>query len=383
MLTKVDASSESGAVRYLCEMIRIPSQSGKEEAIAGYLQDEMVKNGIQAEKVEVAEHRYYVKAEIEGKHPGPRLLIAGHMDTVPHCDGWITDPYEPYRDDDKIYGLGACDMKAGLAVALSLAKYLNNGKDKMHGKVIFAFVPDEEVHSIGVKKLIQDGIKADFGFMLEPHFEKAITGAPGKLLLRLKVKGTSAHAAKAYLGINAVTECSRILSALDSVPVGYDDFFRPQPYIPLKVEGGYKEYSITVPEYCKAMVNKQLVPGEDREQVLENLNSYISSLRLKAKVDIDILPPYYPPYRIGEPDQYLLILKEAFEAVTSGALETGCGTSVSDANCLTGEGGIPTICFGPAGGNLHSANEWVWVNQINKAIDVYLLALSRILKFAL
>jgi len=364
-------------------MIRIPSPSGKEETIAGYLQEIMIKNGIQAEKIEVADRRYYVKAEIEGKHPGPWVLVAGHMDTVLPGDGWLTDPYEPYRDGAKIYGRGACDMKAGLAVALCLAKYLNSIKDQIHGKVIFAFVPDEEVHSIGVKKLIEDGIKADFGFMPEPHFEKAITGAPGKLLLKLRVKGVSAHAAKAHLGINAVTECGRILSALDSVPVGCDDFFRSQPYIPLKVEGGYEEYSITVPEYCEAMVNKQLVPGEDRKQVLENLDFYINSLNLKAKVDIDILPPYYPPYRISEPDQYLEIFKKAFKEVTAAELETDCGTSVSDANCLTGEGGIPTICFGPSGGNLHSANEWVWIDQIYKTIDVYLVALSRMLKFDL
>ena len=156
-----------------------------------------------------------VIAEI-GNDQGPTILLNAHMDTVKICDGWKRDPFGARVEGDRLYGLGALDMKSGLAAAMIAMEQLKTIKDQLQGRVIFTAVVDEEgPYGLGTDTLIRDGItsKCDMAIVTEPaaafapqniHNPCILIGARGRYLYEIRVKGKAAHGSMPYLGINAV-----------------------------------------------------------------------------------------------------------------------------------------------------------------------------------
>jgi len=132
------------AVRLLKEMIAIPSVVGQEGALAGYIRDELQRIGLRCEMHVVEAGRPNVYASLEAAAPGPHLVFCGHTDTVPPAAGWSTDPFTPVEKDGRIYGLGACDMKAGLACMLNAVRAFAESGIEFKGTLSFAAVIDEE-----------------------------------------------------------------------------------------------------------------------------------------------------------------------------------------------------------------------------------------------
>ena len=369
---------------YLDTLVSMPSPSGEENAVAAFVEGELRQSGWHARRALTEDGRFALLGEMSGGCAGDSLLLAGHIDTVSPSQGWETDPYRPTRREtndpatgrrqERVYGVGACDMKAGIAMMLTIAKMMPDVREHLAGKLCLAFVPDEEAHSVGVRALIESGIAADFCLMPEPHFDTAISGAPGKLLLEAHVTGRSAHGARPSEGVNAVSETASLLCALDKLPLLSSPDMAGQPFVPLSVKGGPEKYSLSVPDRCVTVISKQLVPGETREGVLASLRSVEGELALRGQVTWETPPPYYPPYRVA-PTPGTARFFERFEAACKAelghAVPLGFGTSVSDANCLVAEAGIPVLVFGPLGGCLHQANEWVDVESVKKCLDIY------------
>jgi acetylornithine deacetylase len=119
IVSKID---DAYTVRRLEEMISIPSVVGDEGALAEYLREELDSLGFKAELNEVEPNRYNVYGRIHGNGSGQRLMFNGHTDTVPVCEGWVTDPFKPVRKKELVYGLGSCDMKGGFSLRVDCAQ---------------------------------------------------------------------------------------------------------------------------------------------------------------------------------------------------------------------------------------------------------------------
>src|SRR4030042_290980 len=134
------------AVRFLTNLLGIYSPSGKEEAIARFLAEEMVKLGFEVGKDGIGN---VIGVVGEGE---PVILLCGHMDTVA---GHI-----PLRvEEGKIYARGAVDAKGPLAAMVMAAAQVV--KDPTFtGKILVASVVEEEATSRGIKELIKGGITA-------------------------------------------------------------------------------------------------------------------------------------------------------------------------------------------------------------------------------
>lgn len=369
---------------FLEEMIAIPSVSGAENNLAAYIQNQFERVGFTVQRVELADGRFTILCDIgrQGGNDAEALMFVGHMDTVEAGEGWEqSDPFVPHIEGGRLYGRGACDMKAGLAVMVSLALELIEA-DWQGQNVRFLFVPDEEAHSAGIMAAINAGCglggeapmsiaKATFCLMPEPHFNPIVYAAPGKMLIRVSVTGRAAHGARPTEGINAVTEAGKFLAALEVLESSSSPVMGVQRYVPLRINGGYRKYSLIVPECCEIIISRQLVPGETCESVLSDLRGLIGGGQYSAKFAFDVLPPYYPPYETDQTDPRTLRLMEIAERVTGQSMSLACGTSVSDANCITGLCGIPVLIFGPEGRNLHQANEWVSLESMSQVLEVY------------
>ncbi|MCW3978852.1 MAG: M20/M25/M40 family metallo-hydrolase, partial [Candidatus Bathyarchaeota archaeon] len=119
LLSKLD---DSYALRLLEEIVSIDSVVGREGELAEFLRGELDALGLEAELHEVEPGRPNVYARLEGEGPGRRLNFDGHTDTVPVVEGWETDPFTPVKREGRLYGLGSCDMKAGLACVLNMLR---------------------------------------------------------------------------------------------------------------------------------------------------------------------------------------------------------------------------------------------------------------------
>ncbi|MDP4109299.1 MAG: M20/M25/M40 family metallo-hydrolase [Bacillota bacterium] len=359
-------------VKTLGQLVGIPSVSGKEKAVGDFIYECMKEIGMDSvEKQFAAPDRFNVVGRLKGKKPGKTILLTGHMDTVDAGEGWDTDPFTAVTKDGRMYGRGVLDMKSGIAASLNAARIAAMHRDELPGELILAFVPDEEAYSIGVNKLIDEGIKADFGISAEPEWG-ALIGAMGKMLIKAEAKGVATHGHTPELGVNAIEEMSRFLAVLDrEMPEIVHPKMGNQRYVTLKIEGGFKEYSIVVPEHCEALINKHTAPEETVEFVISNMQNVVSKLGLKAKFSFSVCDPYYPAFDLGEDFPFKKSLEKVFTDVTGEKLKYEYGTGVSDNNRLVPLTGIPVICLGCKGAGLHGKNEWVDLESVHQMSSIY------------
>lgn len=383
--------NETYVKKLLNEMIKIDSILGKESNLAYFLGEEAEKLGMTICYDKVAESRENIYAKIDFDKKGKTLTFNGHSDTVEVSEGWQTDPFTPVEKEGKLLGLGSVDMKAGLACQLGAIKTLVDSGEDLRGTIHYAAVVDEEGYGTGAIKMLSH---PDFGkgktdgvIISEPCYgdseENPLPlGLTGKVLYNVTVKGLSAHAFRPEKGVNAITETSRILAAIDDImenpekelfgfKLPKDPEFGYGSFCVLKIDGGYKTYSVVVPEQCDFVLNQLTLPGETKESVLRNFTKFVENMKLKSKIEIKLVDPFYLSYKISKDHSLFQALKQTYEQVFKKIPYTAYLKMITDANTFMGAGKIPTVHFGPKGGNLHAPDEYVMLNSLKPSIEMF------------
>lgn len=381
LIAKID---DSYTVRRLGEMIGIPSVIGEEGALAEYLRKELEALGLKPRLDEVEPNRHNVYARMSGEDPGSRLMFNGHTDTVPVCEGWYVDPFKPTVKDGRMYGLGSCDMKGGLACMLTVLKSFVDSDFKFKGDLMFSGVIDEEAYSKGARAMLKSEYgKCDAIILCEPYSgdeSKPIPlGITGKILYDVTVKGRAAHGFSPEKGVNAIEEAARIITSLDRLKMLEHPKFDRGNLCTLKIEGGYKVYSVVVPDRCRFEVNRLLVPGESAESAVKGLEALVESLGLKADVEVQTKPPRYEPFSLKEGEPIIRIFHEAYREVCGVDPCYGYTSGITDANVFAGEAGIPCLHLGPKRGDPHKPNEYVSLDSLPLTSKMYALIAARFL----
>lgn len=358
-------------LKQLQALIRIPSPTGGEERIAEWIGSELNRVRFEVEFQRVEDGRRNVIGRRRFGSSGPTLLIGGHTDTVKPADGWTRSPFVPVVEGDRLFGLGACDMKGGIAALLAALRALEGNDHSFEGEIIFAGFVDEEAFSKGAKAFLQAPIRADLALLAEPHFDEIVIGGPGKVLLDVQIEGKGGHASSPESGINAIAEAARLVSHLDKLPRRKDKLMGRGTQCVLKIHGGPEEYSLSVPESCQFELSRHLVSCENAETVIDDIRHLARRIELKGSVTVRTKDPYYPAYAIREDERIVRIAQRAYRAEKGKAIKVNWSKSVSDANLLVKEKKIPTILFGPRGGNIHSANEYVFIDSLTAAARIY------------
>jgi succinyl-diaminopimelate desuccinylase len=381
IVSKID---DAYTIRRLEEMISIPSVVGDERSLAEYLRAALDSLGFKAELNEVEPNRYNVYGRIHGNGSGQRLMFNGHTDTVPVCEGWVTDPFKPVRKEGRIYGLGSCDMKGGFACALTALKAFVDSNLSFNGELLFSGVIDEEAYSKGARAMLKsEWGKCDAILLCEPYSgdeSKPIPlGITGKVLYDVTVKGCAAHGFSPHLGINAIEEAAHIITALERLRMRRHPEFGQGNTCTLKIEGGYKVYSVVVPDRCRFEVNRLLVPGESVQNAVEDLEELLKSLELRADVEVGTKPPQYEPFVLKKDERIIRIFNEVYREVCGFDPHYGYASGITDANVFTGEAGIPCLHLGPKRGDPHKANEYVSLDWLPTVTKMYALIAARFL----
>jgi acetylornithine deacetylase/succinyl-diaminopimelate desuccinylase-like protein len=349
------------AAALAAELVAIRSYPGQEGPAQRHVAGWLAANGLAPEFQSTEGDRPNVIARI-ANGIGPTLLLNGHVDTVLAVEGWSSDPWAPRRGGDRLYGLGAADMKSGVAAAMLATRALAQNRERWHGSLIFSTVVDEEAYSIGARALIASSIQADYCVVTESSWDRPALGSVGKTLVRIDVTGKAAHASWPWNGINAATEAARLVARLDEIPLLEHPRMRGSRSV-LSFASGNDQYVITVPEKARVILNRMIVAGESSESVLAEVQSLVDDLGSPARFELVIDPPYYPPWETDPEHPLALALARAYEAETGHAPEWG-HTGFGDMNLFSGEAGIPTVMIGPRGDNYHQADEWVDVPSI-------------------
>ncbi len=366
-------------VDLLRRLVAIDSRLPAEERLARLMADEIRGLGLDPEWQVVVPGRPNVWVVVKlGPRPG-LVTLTGHLDTVHVAEGWTTDPFQATERGGRLYGLGALDMKSGLACAFSAFKRLL--EERTHhdelGSIGFAATVDEEAFGAGARAVLGTEIgRSDLILLTEPFHGSGPDDPvpfvmPGKILYRVTVTGRTSHAlCHPERGINAVDDAARVVSALDRLPLGSHPVLGRMNSSTLKIEGGYREYSVVVPEHCQIIITRLLAPGETRAGAVAELEALVASLQLASAVTVESAPPSYEPFLI-DPDHRAMSAFEAAYRVRMGRDPSVGGLlGITDANIYQGEGGIPTIVFGPRGKGLHERDEYVELDTLGPVVDV-------------
>ena len=349
-------------------LVAIRSYPGEEGAVQRAVFDWLSAADLAPEEQATGEvGRPNVLARVENG-PGPALLLNGHVDTVLAVEGWTSDPWTPRRAGDRLLGLGACDMKSGLAAAMVATRALARASDRWRGTVLFASVVDEEAYSLGARALIAAGLQADYCVVTEASWEQPCLGGVGKALIRADVTGRSAHATWPAGGINAAVEAARLAVELERVSVGRHPRIQASQTV-LALHAGPEQYVMTVPDTATLLINRHLVPGESADDVLEQYGELVAGLGSEARFDLSLQPPYYPSWEISPDHPFVGAFARVYAAET-GRQPTWGYRAFGDANLFSAQAGIPTVQFGPKGANFHQPDEWVDVPSIAGTVRV-------------
>ncbi|MFX0122998.1 MAG: M20 family metallopeptidase [Candidatus Hodarchaeota archaeon] len=382
LLSKLDLAYTQ---RLLEHMIRIDSIVGNEGELAEYLKNEVEALGLKGELDLVEPSRSNIYARLSCDEPGKRLNFNGHMDTIPVVDGWDIDPFTPVIKDGKIFGLGACDMKAGIACILNMLRAFIESDYSFNGELSFSGVIDEEAYGKGARAMLQtDFAKVDAIVIPEPYPGDGVKPIPlgitGKILYDITVKGKAAHGFRPHLGINAIEELGVILANLPNLEFKRHPDFGRGNYSTLKVEGGYKDiYSVVVPASARMEINRLLVPGETVETAIEDMERLVGSLDLTAEVEVKIKPPQYEAFVIDRNEPIIRIFDVIYRQIMGRAPLYEYTSGITDANIFAGEANIPCLHLGPPQEVAHQKNEFVLLDELQPLSQMFTLIASKFL----
>ncbi len=382
--------NEQKLVADLSKMVSIPSANtfGKEdptnpveEAIAQYYEEQLKSLGFEINSADVENGRRNVWGTLKGSGKGPTVLLAGHMDTV-GIEGY-DEPFSGEVKDGKIYGRGSCDMKAGLAAYLEVARILVETGETLSGDLIIAGVVDEEYGMIGSKHFGTHGPKIDFAIVAEPSSLKLSIAHRGQVCLSLKTYGLSAHSSVPENGINAIYHMNSAITALrkyaDDLSKRKPDPLCGMPTLSIGVITGGESVS-SVPDWCEIEIDRRMIPGESFDSIHKEFSEVLNKLAEEIpdfKYELTKPSLNAPPLSTDVNSPVVKAIVESYKKVCNQEPEFMTFPGSTDAPNF----GCPTVICGA--GSLeqcHTINEYVPISEMKTAVSIYLETIRILLK---
>lgn len=284
-----------------------------------------------------------------------RVLIAGHLDTVP-----VNNNLPTTLDGAFLVGRGTVDMKSGVAVQLKLAAELTDPIVD----VTWIWYDNEEVESSlnGLGRIARERpelLVGDFAILSEPTNAKVEGGCNGTLRVELTTRGKRAHSARAWVGVNAIHRASPILavlSAFEPREVEVEGLVYRESLGAVGIRGGIA--GNVIPDECTVTVNYRFAPSMTGEEAITYVRGLFTSI---PGVDIDFLVTDLAEG--ARPGLDAPLAQEFLNAVGGAAYPKYGWTDVARFSAL----GIPAVNYGPGDPMLaHADDERVDTDQITE-----------------
>ena len=326
-----------------------------------------------------------------GNGKGFTIIFNGHIDTVPSDKfEWSrAEPFKPALIDDKIYGLGVCDMKAGIITSIFALKVIKDLGIDIKGRVIIESAVDEEFGGAnGTLACVAKGYKGDLAIITEPSsMNICISNVCSKTLL-LKVSGGEGlnYFGKKFNYENPIILMSKLLLAikdyegcLNSIKheyPAYKNIKKPFNFLFSDVAAGEigPDKIMTTPGCCISRIYIMNYPDKNNMEFDLMLLSFLSNYpELKKAIDKKIIQilDYSRLIEGGEIDLKNKKNKKIIESIKKNSLnlanrklKTGAALGGTDFFAFNNYGNTPCIVLGPGGGNLHAADEYVELRDL-------------------
>jgi succinyl-diaminopimelate desuccinylase len=341
------------------DLVNIPSVSGNEAALASAIFVELSK----CDWLEVHRFKNSVVAKTNlGK--GSRVIVAGHIDTVPVADNetavFVSSGQGLPSDgtivpEDVVFGLGSCDMKGGVAVALRAAVSIENPQFD----VTYIFYECEEVDSErnGLTLIAaehSEWLTADIAVLLEPSNANIEAGCQGTLRAKISTTGTRAHSARSWLGDNAIHNLGDILARLNAyepAKVMIDGLEYREGLNAVQVTGGIA--GNVIPDSATVDVNYRYAPSTSGKQAEAHIREVFDGFLVEFVDNVSGAMP-----GLDRPALADLVSR------VGGKVAPKFGwTDVARFSAM----GVPAVNLGPGDPGLaHSRNEHVSVAQLKQ-----------------
>lgn len=349
--------------KLLQSLIQIPSvnphltdEPSNEMALANFVRDWLVQQGLKARIEEVQNNRPNVYAEVgEGS---PTLCLCAHLDTVGVKEMTIP-PFTPTIEGGKVYGRGSADMKGGLAAVMIAASWL--AKHPIKGKLILALVCDEEYGSIGAADFVKK-YKADACILTEPSDLKMVIAHKGFMLGKITTTGKSAHGSRWDLGESAITKMGPILTQLEALDrtvlrKRIDPLVGPASMHVSLIQGG--SGVSTYASECTLHLERRTLPSEKLLTIQKELEEIAPIEWYMCR----------PPFACDPQEKIAECVKTAFREVMKQEVKT-TGWGVWTDAAFFQQAGIPTVNIGPIGFGLHEPVEWVDLDSVMQTAEI-------------
>lgn len=370
------------------QMVRIESSNpgAYEGAMAEFVCDWLRRNtSAQVIREPVHPGRDNVVARLRGASRAHNLTYICHMDTMPAGEGWDHPPFGAEIADGKLYGRGACDMKAGLAAAMIAFRNVSRRKEPLKYDFLLIATVNEEDAMTGAEQAVRDGYVNAESYVLdaEPTDSRIQVAHKGKTWFELTTHGKTCHASMPQRGCDAIAAMAEIITRvnrkLTELPVHPE--MGPCTATFGTIRGGWNPY--IVPDVCKATLDMRLTPPTTNERSIALVKEAVGeALAAVPGVTCDCAVTARRPAIEMDDGSFLLArLREAVEEVTGGELPVDMFPGYTDTAVIAAMTGCRNcMSFGP--GSLeqaHRPNEFVPCGEIVRSAAVMTRLAERIL----
>jgi len=340
--------------------LRLYTPSHSEKPLADFLLDKCDDLGFDDIRTDEVGNVIAIKGS-----GSPRMLLCGHMDTVP---GKI----KVKKDGDNLYGRGASDAKAPLLAMLLSASTVQSN----NGTVMFVGAVDEEGNATGIKNLVKQKLNLDYAVFGEPSGIRNITIAyKGRIAINLKVNvGKSAHASAPWLAKNAIEKSHIFVSELKkALEVNQSEKKKGMMLTATLTEmKGGTSHNVT-PVECDALLDIRIPVDTNCKAVEKIIAAKVQELTQKHSVEafysiLDETEPFEAPHN-----------SPLIRALTLGVIDVERKrpmlirkTGTGDMNVIGNSLKIPVVTYGPGDPHAsHTVDEKVSIDEYLRSIEVF------------
>ena len=310
--------------------------------------------------------------------PGRHFAFAGHLDVVPPGNGWTSDPFQPERRGELLYGRGAVDMKGAIAAYVAA---LHDLPEDLPGTISLIITGDEEGAAVYGTLALMDrmaahGLRPDLCLVGEPTSSQRLgdvikIGRRGSVNMWINVQGVQGHVAYPHLADNPVPRLVRILSAIDAIVLDEgNDWFQASNIEITNLDVGNPTTNV-IPAAAQARISIRFNNEHSGAELVERITALAATEggTVEAKISGE-------PF-LTEPGTLSDLVAGAIREVTGVEAELSTTGGTSDARFLSRL--CPVVEFGLNNATMHKLDEAVALADLHDLTEIYRLVTVRAL----
>jgi succinyl-diaminopimelate desuccinylase len=364
------------------QLIQIPTENppGNEKPALLLIKKILSRMGFTIKTYVSPKGRWNIVAMRRWGKGGRTLIFNGHLDVVPAGDPgqWTYPPYQGRIAEGRIYGRGASDMKGGIASFLHAISMIDRSTIRLEkGALVLHLVSDEESHGHeGMGFLTGKGvIQGHAALVGEPTDLRPVVAQKGAWWLKISTFGQSAHGSTPHRGQNAIEKMSRVIDVLKSLPMEREHPLLGKPTLNIGLILGGTKINM-VPDRCEIAVDRRLLPGEKKEEIVETLRNALDSIHqgdASFRYRIEEID-FAEPTEIDPEEEIVKISVEAIQKVRGVIPEIKGFSGFTDGRFYVRQGHLPTLVLGPGENDQpHTTDESVGIEALVQAAHIYSL----------